>query len=190
MGRAVYFEAGGEQYSVFASLTPTLVARKLPAGWLREKLLPAQKHSTGYAQTTIPRLEDQLPGTTLRPADADGDIPIHRERLRGRCSWAPTSSWRPRRSPRCSRASCMSWAPPPRTPTSCGRALHLHHFWSFLTFWQDAVGGGGDAPARRRKMFVRLIARALGIVIATLRRAQRVAGRAPPMRAAPATGRG
>lgn len=75
-GRAVYFEAGGEQYSVFASLTPTIVARKLPAGWLREKLLPAQKHSTGYAQTTIPRLEDLLPGTTLRPADADGDIPI------------------------------------------------------------------------------------------------------------------
>ena len=76
MGRAVYFEAGGEDYSVFASLTPTLVARKLPAGWLREKLLPAQKQSTGYAQTVIPRVEDQPPGRRLRPPTIDGNIPI------------------------------------------------------------------------------------------------------------------
>jgi hypothetical protein len=75
-GRAVYFEARGEQYSVFASLTPAIMARKLPAGWLREKLLPAQKQSTGYAQTVIPRVEDHLSGVGLRPPDIDGNIPI------------------------------------------------------------------------------------------------------------------
>ena len=83
MGRAVYFEAGGEHYSVFASLAPTLFARKLPGGWLREKMLPAQKQSTGYAQTVIPRVEDQLPGTTLRPPDIDGNIPISAAAVRG-----------------------------------------------------------------------------------------------------------
>jgi hypothetical protein len=76
MGRAVYFEADGEQYSVFASLAPTLFARKLPAGWLREKMLPAQKQSTGFAQTAIPRVEDQLPGTKLRLPDVEGNVPI------------------------------------------------------------------------------------------------------------------
>jgi hypothetical protein len=80
-GRAVYFEAGGEQYSVFASLVPTLVARKLPAGWLREKMLPAQKQSTGYVQTVIPRVEDQLPHSTLRGPDLDGNIPISPQRF-------------------------------------------------------------------------------------------------------------
>jgi len=75
-GRAVYFQAGGEDYAVFASLTPTLVARKLPEGWLREKLLPAQKETTGYAQTVIPRLEQRLPGVSLRPNDDDGNIPL------------------------------------------------------------------------------------------------------------------
>jgi hypothetical protein len=74
-GRAVYFRAGGDDYSVFASLTPTLTARKLPAGWLHEKLLPAQKQATGYAQAVIPRLED-LPGRSLQPADEDANIPI------------------------------------------------------------------------------------------------------------------
>ena len=63
---------------MFASLTPTLVARKLPAGWLREKLLPAQKQATGYAQTIIPRVEDQ-PGRWLRPADEEGNVPISAE---------------------------------------------------------------------------------------------------------------
>jgi len=77
-GRAVYFEAGGEDYAVFASLTPILVARKLPAGWLREKLLPAQRQSTGYAQTIIPRVEDR-PGRSLRPADEEGNVPITAE---------------------------------------------------------------------------------------------------------------
>src|SRR4029077_15093921 len=71
-GRAVYFQAGGEDYSVFASLTPTLIARKLPAGWLREKLLPTQKQATGYAQTIVPRVEDQ-PRRWLRPADEEGN---------------------------------------------------------------------------------------------------------------------
>jgi hypothetical protein len=75
-GRAVYFEAGGRQYTVFASLSPTIVARELPAGWLRERLLPAQKQSTGWVQTVIPRLEDVLPHSTLRAADANGDITI------------------------------------------------------------------------------------------------------------------
>ena len=77
MGRAVYFESGGDDYSVFASLVPTLVARKLPPGWLREKMLPAQKQSTGYAQEIIPRAED-LPtrGGGLRAPDIDGNIPI------------------------------------------------------------------------------------------------------------------
>jgi hypothetical protein len=74
-GRAVYFRAGDDDYSVFASLTPTLTARKLPAGWLHEKLLPAQKQATGYAQEVIPRLED-LPGRSLQPADEDGNIPF------------------------------------------------------------------------------------------------------------------
>ncbi|HMF44419.1 MAG TPA: hypothetical protein VKQ32_27285 [Polyangia bacterium] len=76
IGQAVYFEAGGEEYSVFASLSPTILARKLPAGWLREKLLPAMKQSTGFAQTVIPRLEEQSPGSRLRAADIDGNIPI------------------------------------------------------------------------------------------------------------------
>src|SRR5205814_9662256 len=74
-GRAVYFEAAGEEYAVFASLTPKLLARKLPAGWLREKLLPAQKQAMGYAQTVIPRLERQLPGVALLPTD-DGSIAL------------------------------------------------------------------------------------------------------------------
>jgi hypothetical protein len=77
-GRAVYFQAGGDDYSVFASLTPILVARKLPGGWLREKLLPAQKQSTGYAQTIIPRVEDR-PGRWLRPPDEEGNVPISAE---------------------------------------------------------------------------------------------------------------
>lgn len=79
MGRAVYFEEGGEQYSVFASLSPTLIAHKLPFGWLHGKLLPAQRRSTGYVQEVIPRLEDALPGSTLPPPDADGNIavPLH-----------------------------------------------------------------------------------------------------------------
>jgi hypothetical protein len=75
-GRAVYFEAAGEHYAVFASLTPTLLARKLPDGWLREKLLPAQKQAMGYAQTVIPRFEHQLPGVSLQPIDDDGNIPL------------------------------------------------------------------------------------------------------------------
>jgi hypothetical protein len=75
-GRAVYFEAAGEHYSVFASLTPTLLARKLPDGWLREKLLPAQKQTTGYAQTVIPRFERQLPGVALMPTDEDGNLSL------------------------------------------------------------------------------------------------------------------
>src|SRR5204863_3799728 len=75
-GRAVYFEAGGHDYSVFASLTPTLLARKLPPGWLREKMLPAQKQSTGYAQAVIPRVEDRLPGAALPPADGEGNLSI------------------------------------------------------------------------------------------------------------------
>ena len=77
-GRAVYFRAGDDDYSVFASLTPTLTARKLPAGWLHEKLLPAQKQATGYAQTVIPRVED-VAGGSLRPTDDDGTIPISPE---------------------------------------------------------------------------------------------------------------
>jgi hypothetical protein len=77
-GRAVYFQAGGDDYAVFASLAPILVARKLPAGWLREKLLPAQKQATGYAQTIIPRVEDR-PGHRLRPADEEGNVPLSAE---------------------------------------------------------------------------------------------------------------
>jgi hypothetical protein len=75
-GRAVYFEAAGEHYAVFASLTPTLLARKLPEGWLHEKLLPAQKQAMGYAQTVIPRFERQLPGVSLLPTDDDGSIAL------------------------------------------------------------------------------------------------------------------
>jgi hypothetical protein len=80
-GRAVYFEAAGEHYAVFASLTPTLLARKLPDGWLHEKLLPAQKQAMGYAQTVIPRFEHQLPGVSLLPADEDGNIPLSARRF-------------------------------------------------------------------------------------------------------------
>jgi len=75
-GRAVYFQAGDDDYAVFASLTPRLLVHKLPAGWLRGKLLPAQRQSTGYAQTVIPRLEIQVPGLALRPADDDGSIAL------------------------------------------------------------------------------------------------------------------
>ena len=116
MGRAVYFEAGGEQYSVFASLAPTLFARKLPGGWLREKMLPAQKQSTGFAQTVIPRIEEQLPGTTLRPRGHRRQHPDLGRSGSRTCSWAAASSWRRGRSPRCSPASSASWPPPPRTP--------------------------------------------------------------------------
>ena len=127
MGRAAYFEAGGEQYTVFASLTPTIVARKLPAGWLREKLLPAQKHSTGYVQTAIPRLEDQLPGTTLRPADADGDIPITASGFEAlflgtdvELEAAPFVAVFARELHELAAAA--------KHAASCGRALRLHHF--------------------------------------------------------------
>src|SRR4029078_10268408 len=75
-GRAVYFEIAGEHYAVFASLTPTPLARKLPDGWLREKLLPAQKQVMGYAQTVIPCFERQLPGVSLLPTDEDGNIAL------------------------------------------------------------------------------------------------------------------
>jgi hypothetical protein len=81
-GRAVYFEAAGDEYAVFASLTPTLLARKLPAGWVREKMLPAQKQVTGYAQAVIPRFEHQLPGVALLPADDDGSIALSAGRFR------------------------------------------------------------------------------------------------------------
>jgi len=127
MGRAAYFEAGGEHYTVFASLTPTIVARKLPSDWLREKLLPAQKHSTGYAQTTIPRLEDQLPGTTLRPADADGDIPITASAFEAlfvgtevELEAAPFVAVFARELHELGAAAAHA--------ASCGRALRLHHF--------------------------------------------------------------
>ena len=80
-GRAVYFEANGDDYSVFASLAPTLVARKLPAGWLRDKMLPAQKQSTGYVQETIPRAEDMPTGRGLRSPDLDGNLAITPDRF-------------------------------------------------------------------------------------------------------------
>ena len=127
MGRAAYFEAGGEQYTVFASLTPTIVARKLPAGWLREKLLPAQKHSTGYVQATIPRLEDRLPGSTLRAADAEGDIPItasgFEALFRGsgvELEAAPFIVVFARELHELGTTAAHA--------ASCGRALRLHHF--------------------------------------------------------------
>jgi hypothetical protein len=75
-GRAVYFEMGGKQYSVFASLSPTLVVHRLPDGWLREKLLPAQRASTSYAQSVIPRVEERGPDAACLPADAEGDTSI------------------------------------------------------------------------------------------------------------------
>jgi hypothetical protein len=80
-GRAVYFEAAGEHYAVFASLTPSLLARKLPDGWLHEKLLPAQKQAMGYAQTVIPRFEHQLPGVPLQPTDDEGSLPLSPRRF-------------------------------------------------------------------------------------------------------------
>jgi len=127
MGRAAYFEAEGEQYTVFASLTPTIVARKLPAGWLREKLLPAQKHSTGYVQTSIPRLEDQLPGTTLRAADADGDIPMTASGFEAlfvgsdvELEAAPFVAVFARELHELGAAAAHA--------ASCGRALRLYHF--------------------------------------------------------------
>ena len=127
MGRAAYFEAGGEQYSVFASLTPTIVARQLPAGWLREKLLPAQKHSTGYVQTTIPHLEHQLPGSTLRPADADGDIPMTASGFEAlfagtdvELEAAPFVAVFARELHELAATAAHA--------ASCGRALRLHHF--------------------------------------------------------------
>ena len=67
---------------MFASLTPTLVGRKLPAGWVREKMLPAQKQVTGYAQAVIPRFEHQLPGVALLPTDEDGSIALSAGRFR------------------------------------------------------------------------------------------------------------
>jgi hypothetical protein len=75
-GRAVYFEMGGKQYSVFASLSPTLVVHQLPDGWLHEKLLPAQRASTSYAQSVIPRVEEHGADATLPPVDANGDTSI------------------------------------------------------------------------------------------------------------------
>jgi hypothetical protein len=124
-GRAVYFQAGGEDYSVFASLTPTLLARKLPAGWLREKLLPAQKQATGYAQTIIPRVEDQ-PGRWLRPADEEGNVPISAEGFEDlfaatgvELEALPFGDAFGREIHELARAAAHA--------ASCGRPLRLHH---------------------------------------------------------------
>jgi hypothetical protein len=76
-GRAVYFQWGGDDYSVFASLVPTLVGRKLPPGWLHEKMLPAQRQSTGHAQEVIPRVEDTT--SRLRAPDLDGNVALSPE---------------------------------------------------------------------------------------------------------------
>jgi hypothetical protein len=76
-GRAVYFRWGNDDYSVFASLAPTLIARKLPPGWLHEKMLPAQRQSTGYAQAVIPRVEDT--SSRLRAPDLDGNVGLSPE---------------------------------------------------------------------------------------------------------------
>ena len=126
-GRAVYFEAAGEQYSVFASLAPTLFARKLPGGWLREKMLPAQKQSTGFAQTVIPCIEDRLPGTTLRPADIDGNIPISPQRFEDlfRSSGVELEA-RPFAEVFARELSELAAAA--THAKTCGRALHLRHF--------------------------------------------------------------
>ena len=127
MGRAVYFEANGEHYSVFASLAPTLFARKLPGGWLREKMLPAQKQSTGFAQTVIPRIEEQLPGTSLRPADIDGNIPISPQRFEDlfQGSGVELQAW-PFAEVFARELSELAAAA--THAKSCGRALHLRHF--------------------------------------------------------------
>jgi hypothetical protein len=125
MGRAVYFESGGEAYSVFASLTPTLVARKLPAGWLREKLLPAQKQATGYVQPIIPRVEDR-PGRALRPADEEGNVPISAEGFEDlfadtgvELEALPFADAFGREIHELALAAAHA--------ASCGRPLHLHH---------------------------------------------------------------
>jgi hypothetical protein len=127
MGRAVYFEAGDAQYSAFASLTPTILARKLPPGWLREKLLPAQKLSTGYVQAIIPRLEDQLPGSSLRPSDIDGNIPISAQRFEDLFAGSgvelealPFADVFARELRELAGAAAHA--------KSCGRPLHLRHF--------------------------------------------------------------
>ena len=124
MGRAVYFQAGGEDYAVFASLTPTLVARKLPAGWLRGKLLPAQKQATGYVQPIIPRLEDR-PGHSLRPPDEEGNVPISAEGFEDlfagtgvELETLPFADAFGREIHELARAAAHA--------ASCGRPLHLH----------------------------------------------------------------
>ena len=53
-----------------------MVVRQLPDGWLREKLLPAQRASTSYAQRVIPRVEESGPAAALPPVDANGDTSI------------------------------------------------------------------------------------------------------------------
>jgi hypothetical protein len=127
MGRAVYFEAGGEQYSVFASLTPRLLARKLPAGWLREKMLPAQRQSTGYAQAVIPRVEDDAPQLKLRPPDADGNFAITPEGFESLFASSgvelealPFADLFARELKELASAAAHA--------KTCGRPLHLRHF--------------------------------------------------------------
>ena len=124
-GRAVYFQAGGDDYSVFASLTPTLIATKLPAGWLREKLLPAQKQATGFAQTIIPRVEDQ-PGRELRPADDEGNVPITAEGFEE--LFAGTGvELEALPFARAFEREIHELAIAAAHAASCGRPLHLHH---------------------------------------------------------------
>jgi len=127
MGRTVYFEAAGEYYSVFASLAPTLFARKLPGGWLREKMLPAQKQSTGFAQTVITRIAEQLPGATLRPPHIDGNIPISPQRFEDLFmgSGVELEAWPFAEVFARELSELAAAATHART---CGRALHLGHF--------------------------------------------------------------
>lgn len=124
-GRAVYFQAGGEDYSVFASLTPTLIARKLPAGWLREKLLPTQKQATGFAQTIIPRLEDRS-GRSLRSTDDDGNLSISAAGFQD--LFAGTGvELEALPFARAFERELGQLAVAAAHATTCGRPLHLHH---------------------------------------------------------------
>ena len=163
-GTGGLFQAGGEDYAVFASLTPTLIARKLPAGWLREKLLPAQKQATGYAQAIIPRVEDQ-PGRWLRPADEEGNIPISAEGFEDlfavtgvELEALPFADAFGREIHELARAAAHA--------ASCGRPLHLHQSelsrvarvrvisWAcgpagWVSGWESSSWRAGAAAARR-----------------------------------------
>jgi hypothetical protein len=78
-------------------------------------------------QAVIPRIEEQLPGTTLRPPDIDGNIPISPQRFEDLFlgSGVELEAW-PFAEVFARELSELAAAA--THAKTCGRALHLRHF--------------------------------------------------------------